>query len=125
MNPDTSAWIAVIISIVIVLNLGVLLASAYWKLPQAERYLVNSRIVTDAKRVWRGNDPIARLNRMGAVALVFTFRGLLHRRGLIDRDEADRVPVNLRIWTAGPIMSSCLILLGSLGFWLMEKGNPL
>jgi len=122
MNPDTSAWIAVVISIVIVLNLGVLLASAYWKLPQAERYLVNSRIVTDAKRVWRGNDPIARLNRLGAVALVFTFGGLLHRRDLIDRNEADHVPLELRIWTAGPIVSSCLILLASLGFWLMEKG---
>ncbi|GEM_PF-3780005 len=121
MRHDTSGWIAISISISAVLNLALLLFSAYWKLPIAEQRLVNCRIVSNTKSVWRGNDPIARFNRLGAVALVFTLSGLLDKRGLIDRNEADHVPLSLRMWTTGPVLGSCLILVVAVSFWVIDK----
>jgi hypothetical protein len=121
MNDHTAGWIAVGISALTLLNLSFLFLSAYWKLPLAEQHLANSRIVLNTKSVWTGNDPIARLNRLCAVALVFTMRGLLEKRGLIDTNEADHVPLGLRVWTAGPVVTSCLVFAGGISFWLMAK----
>jgi len=121
MNNDTSGWVAIVICGLTMLNLILLLFAAYWKLPTAEQYLTGCRIISDTKRLWKGNGPITRLNRLGAVALVFTLSVLLEKRGLIDRDETDQVPLSLRIWTAGPILGSCMLLLGAVSLWLMAK----
>jgi hypothetical protein len=121
MNDDTAGWIAVGISALTLLNLFFLLLSAYWKLPLAEQQLANSRIVLNTRSVWTGNDPVSRLNRLCAVALVFTMRGLLEKRGLIDKNEADHVPLGLRVWTAGPLLTSCLVFVGGISFWVMAK----
>ncbi|WP_081567289.1 hypothetical protein [Pseudomonas sp. Bc-h] len=124
MNNDTSGWIAMVMCGLTLLNLILLLFSAYRKLPAAEQYLTGCRIISDTKRLWKGNGPIAMLNRLGAVALVFTLSVLLEKRGLIDRNETDQVPLSLRIWTAGPIVGSCMLLLGAVSLWLMAKiGN--
>jgi hypothetical protein len=124
MNNDTSGWIAMVMCGLTLLNLILLLFSAYRKLPAAEQYLTGCRIISDTKRLWKGNGPIAMLNRLGAVALVFTLSVLLEKRGLIDRNETDQVPLSLRIWTAGPILGSCMLLLGAVSLWLMAKiGN--
>lgn len=121
MNNDASGSVAIVICGLTMLNLILLLFAAYWKLPTAEQYLTGCRIISDTKRLWKGNGPIARLNRLGAVALVFTLSVLLEKRGLIDRDETDQVPLSLRIWTAGPILGSCMLLLGAVSLWLMAK----
>ncbi|NBB09725.1 hypothetical protein [Pseudomonas sp. SLFW] len=121
MTPDNSAWIAVSISALTLLNLAFLMYSAYWKLPLAERHLADSLIVSSTKSVWKGNGPVARLNRLSAIALVFTMRGLLERRGLVQHDIVNDVPLSLRIWTAGPILSSCLMLVTAVGYWFLEQ----
>jgi hypothetical protein len=121
MNNDTSGSVAIVICGLTMLNLILLLFAAYWKLPTAEQCLTGCRIISDTKRLWKGNGPIARLNRLGAVALVFTLSVLLEKRGLIDRNETDQVPLSLRIWTAGPILGSCMLLLGAVSLWLMTK----
>ena len=119
MSNDAYAWIALGISAMALLNLGALFYSAYWKLPLAEQRLANSRIISDTKSIWRGNDPIARFNRLVAVATVFTLSSVLDKRGLIDRKEANHVPLGLRMWTAGPIVGSCLVSIAAVSVWLM------
>jgi hypothetical protein len=61
MSKDVSAWIAVVLSILATLNLMLLIVVAYWKLGLIESYFSKSQLVADARRVWCGRDPIARI----------------------------------------------------------------
>jgi hypothetical protein len=99
-----------------VINFFLLMYVAFFKLPVVEACLKNCKIVSDTKSLWRGGDPVARLNRLAIISMVFTLGGALSRKGLIDVCEVSRVPAGIRVWILLPLVLS-VITLSLAGFY--------
>ncbi|MEQ7918813.1 hypothetical protein ABQX22_06425 [Xanthomonas sp. WHRI 1810A] len=122
MSTDISGWLAVGLSSLILLNFFALLISAYWKLGEVEQYFANSQLISDVRHTWKGGGPVAKFNRLAMIALAFTLTDMLHGKGLVDLREVGSVPAKLRLWIVIPTMSSCLVFVLAVVFYMVEKG---
>jgi len=121
VRSDISGWLAVGLSILILLNFFALLISAYRKLGEVEQYFANSPLISEVRHTWRGRGPVAKLNRLAMIALAFTLTDVLHGRGLVDLRDVRSVPGKLRLWIMAPVISSCFIFVIAMAFYFTDK----
>jgi hypothetical protein len=88
--------------IVAIIGFGVDVYVKYWVLPKVEELLANCPVVIDAKKSWDHSGFIGRRYRLVAVNLALTSTELLHSQGLLNMEEVQRVPINLRRWICTP-----------------------
>jgi hypothetical protein len=106
--------LTITLTLIIYLDFLVLLYVAQNKLLIIERHLDKCIWVTDTARVWGNSGMLGKMHRLGIVYSVFLFPKFLHKKKVVDLDQAMSLPRSLRLWVQVPFttMNTAWIVMG-------------
>jgi len=115
MNERTLEWIVFVSGVLVVLSFWINVYVKYYILPEVEKRLQNCSIVVDSKARWGNSGFFGRSHRLVMVNLALTSTSLLHRRGMVNIDEVNRISRTHRRWICIPMNMALVGFIGGFG----------
>lgn len=121
MNFFDPGWVAGGIFLFTVINIVLLIYTAYIKIDEFEQHFKTSEWILKNKILWAEGGVLVRLHRLNVFTIILQAPKLCHKRGGLDLDEYHCFPKPLMRWITCLTISKTLNISALFLFWLWAK----